>query len=143
MAQDKQFLHITVNAAEDDDIVIVAGAPAAGATKPQVPSAQDEPAYGEGAGQGIEVPVSEEDFAADEASLSDLDADEAPLSDRDAEEAAEAAHTAAPASSDQAWREQTLEDLEAGPMSNMQKIVLGVAAIFVVVAIVWYFCFMR
>lgn len=139
MAQDKQFSHITVNAAEDDDIVIVAGAPAAPVAKPQVPSAQDEPAYNEGAGQGFEAPVSDEGFAADEAPLSNFDAEEAD----EAAEAAEAAHTAAPASSDQAWREQTLEDLEAGPMSNMQKIVLGVAAVFVVVAIVWYFCFMR
>lgn len=133
MAQDKQFSHITVNAAEDDDIVIVAGASAAPVAKPQVPSAQDEPAYNAGAAQGFEAPVSDEDFAADEAPLSNLDADEA----------AEAAHTAAPASSDQAWREQTLEDLEAGPMSNMQKIVLGAAAVFIVVALVWYFCFMR
>ena len=78
MADDKRFSHITVNAGEDDDVVIQAGAYA---TTPQV-QADD-------------------------------------------------------------YNEQTLEDLEAGPMSGMQKAVLAGVAIIIVAAIVYFTCFMH
>ena len=41
------------------------------------------------------------------------------------------------------YNEQTLEDLEAGPMSGMQKAVLAGVAIIIVAAIVYFTCFMH
>ncbi len=140
MASDKQFSHITVNAAEDDDVVIQAGSPMQPVDEPAMPCG---------------VPVSQDDAAPADASAASAPADaptasapEPEIYETPAKSAFEGADSQdadeSGASADAAaWREQTLEDLEAGPMSNMQKIVLGAAAVFVVVALVWYFCFMH
>ncbi len=135
MAQDKRFSHITVNAAADDDIVIQAGAPAPVAEGAESPApgvaAHDEAAWQGSAQQAPDAPSVPDEAPVEDSTTADVAAD------------AYAADAAQPAPADAAWREQTLEDLEAGPMSNMQKIVLGAAAVFIIVALVWYFCFMR
>ncbi len=134
MAAEKQFSHITVNAAEDDDVVIQAGAP--------VEPAATEPTYEPGpARPEQDFEYVEEDGQAESAPVPVAGEEPEELLAEGGDRAA--AETAAAPSGEQAWREQTLEDLEAGPMSGMQKIVLGAAAAFVVVALVWYFCFMR
>ena len=136
MASDKQFSHITVNAAEEDDVVIQAGSPLPPVDEPAPPSA---------------LPVSQDDVevapeAATAAAAAEPEAFE--VSTEQVFESPEpqglgASDAPADTPAAPAWREQTLEDLETGPMSNMQKIVLGAAAVFVIVALVWYFCFMR
>ena len=140
MASDKQFSHITVNAAEEDDVVIQAGSPMQPVDEPAMPCgapvSQDDAAP-------ADAPVAAAPEGAPAAPEPEAEVFEAPaesasegVDSRNADEAGAPADAAA-------WREQTLEDLEAGPMSKMQKIVLGAAAVFVVVALVWYFCFMR
>ncbi len=141
MAQDKRFSHITVNAAADDDIVIQAGAPASVAEGAESP-APGVAAHDEAAWQGSVQQAPDAPSVADESPVEDSTTAAAEASAA-AAASAEAADAAQPAPADAAWREQTLEDLEAGPMSNMQKIVLGAAAAFIIVALVWYFCFMR
>lgn len=136
MASDKQFSHITVNAAEEDDVVIQAGSPRPQADEPASPSAS---------------PVSQDDVEVAPEAATAAAAGEPEAFEASAEQVFESPEPQGPGASDApadtpaapAWREQTLEDLEAGPMSNMQKIVLGAAAVFVIVALVWYFCFMR
>ena len=42
-----------------------------------------------------------------------------------------------------AYRETTMEDLEATPMSLTQKVIIALALLLVVVAVVYYFLFLR
>lgn len=132
MADDKRFSHITVNAGEDDDVVIQAGAYA------PVPQVQAEDAE--------EVPADQAQWET-EASAGECE----PAYEPEPELASEPAiafepkpaapqHAARPADD---YNEQTLEDLEAGPMSGMQKAVLAGVAIIIVAAIVYFTCFMH
>ena len=41
------------------------------------------------------------------------------------------------------YRETTMEDLEATPMSLTQKVIIALALLLVVVAVVYYFLFLR
>ncbi len=131
MASDKQFSHITVNAAEEDDVVIQAGSPMQPVDEPAMPC-------GVPVSQGASAPADAPTASASEPEIYETPAKSA----SEGADSQDADASGAPADA-AAWREQTLEDLEAGPMSNMQKIVLGVAAVFIIVALVWYFCFMR
>ena len=129
MADDKRFSHITVNASEDDDVVIQAGAYAP------------------------EQPVELEEAPADQAQWADAESDaqaefevepeaeEAPepVEPQPADDAADDADTADAADE----YEQTLADLEAGPMSGMQKAVLGGVAVIIVAAVVYFALFMH
>lgn len=132
MADDKRFSHITVNAGEDDDVVIQAGAYA------PAPQVQAEAVK--------EMPADQAQWEA-EASAGESE----PAYEPEPEPASEPAtafepkpaapqHAARPADD---YNEQTLEDLEAGPMSGMQKAVLAGVAIIIVAAIVYFTCFMH
>ena len=130
MADDKRFSHITVNAGED--VVIQAGAYA---TTPQVQAEAVE-----------EMPADQAQWET-EASAGECE----PTYEPEPEPASEPASAfepkpAAPqhaARSADDYNEQTLEDLEAGPMSGMQKAVLAGVAIIIVAAIVYFTCFMH
>ena len=134
MAQDQRFSHITVNAADDDDVVIQAGAygrhqgedvledPVYAQPEPQVaPGAVPEPQHA-----AQQVPAGNhaaKPHAAHARKLETVASDSRP----------QPAHRA----------EQTLEDLDAGPMSGMQKAVLVGVGVVIIAAIVYFALFMR
>ena len=129
MADDKRFSHITVNASEDDDVVIQAGAYA-----PVQP----------------EQPVELEEEPVDQAQWTDTESDA--QAESEVEEALEPVEpqpadddVADDADADTAASEyeQTLADLEAGPMSGIQKAVLGGVAVVIVAAVVYFALFMH
>lgn len=110
MSDNARFTHITVNAADEDDVVIQAGA-----VRQAAPQAADEPA-----------PAPEPEPGPVEGDMPD------------------ARPQAAPERKPQpAFEEQTLEDLEVGPMSGMQKAVLAGVALVIVCGIVYFTVFMH
>lgn len=134
MAQDRRFSHITVNAGDEDDVVIQAGS------------------YGRHQG--------EEPF--EQAAWSEPESQPAPVAAPRPQHAAQPEPVFAPAAKPHAAHarkpqagapdgrpkpahpaEQTLEDLEAGPMSGMQKAVLIGVGVIIVAAIVYFALFMR
>ena len=115
MAQDRRFSHITVNAADDDDVVIQAGAYG----RHQGEDVLEGAVYTEPEPQVAPVAVPEPQHAAQQAPVSDS--------------RPQPAHRA----------EQTLEDLDAGPMSGMQKAVLVGVGVVIIAAIVYFALFMR
>lgn len=134
MAQDRRFSHITVNAADDDDVVIQAGAYG----RHQGEDALEEAVYAEPEPQVAPVAVPEPQHAAQQV----------PAGNHAAKP--HAAHARKPeiAVSDSRTQpvhraEQTLEDLDAGPMSGMQKAVLVGVGVVIIAAIVYFALFMR
>ena len=114
MAQDRRFSHITVNAADDDDVVIQAGAYG----RHQGEDVLEEAVYAEPEPQVAPVAVPEPQHAAQQVPAGN--------------------HAAKPHRA-----EQTLEDLDAGPMSGMQKAVLVGVGVVIIAAIVYFALFMR
>ena len=157
MPEGKRFSHIAVNAAEDDDIVIVAGAPASAGPAPvnaidEAPAQQDEVAEPDAIEQPAPIEPTEpagqtESVAEPAVAAEDAEASQAPNQSATQAEPtapnpqrriqAESPAQAAPAS-DQGYREQTLEDLESAPMSSLQKKVLAAVLIFGIAGIVFY-----
>lgn len=134
MAQDRCFSHITVNAADDDDVVIQAGAYG----RHQGEDVLEEAVYAEPEPQVAPVAVPEPQHAAQQV----------PAGNHAAKP--HAAHACKPetAVSDSRTQpvhraEQTLEDLDAGPMSGMQKAVLVGVGVVIIAAIVYFALFMR
>lgn len=129
MAQDRRFSHITVNAADDDDVVIQAGAYG----RHQGEDVLEEVIYAEPEPQVALVAVPESQHAAQQAPAGN-----------------HAAHARKPETAVSDIRpqpvhraEQTLEDLDAGPMSGMQKAVLVGVGVVIIAAIVYFALFMR
>ena len=134
MAQDRRFSHITVNAADDDDVVIQAGAYG----RHQGEDFLEEAVCAEPEPQVAPVAVPEPKHAAQQAPAGNHAAKSHAAHARKPETFAsdsrpQPAHRA----------EQTLEDLDAGPMSGMQKAVLVGVGIVIIVAIVYFALFMR
>ena len=134
MAQDRCFSHITVNAADDDDVVIQAGAYG----RHQGEDFLEEAVYAEPEPQVAPVAVPEPKHAAQQAPAGNHVAKSHAAHARKPETFAsdsrpQPAHRA----------EQTLEDLDAGPMSGMQKAVLVGVGIVIIAAIVYFALFMR
>ena len=134
MAQDRRFSHITVNAADDDDVVIQAGAYG----RHQGEDFLEEAVCAEPEPQVAPVAVPEPKHAAQQA----------PAGNHAAK--SHAAHARKPDTFASDSRpqpahraEQTLEDLDAGPMSGMQKAVLVGVGIVIIAAIVYFALFMR
>lgn len=134
MAQDRRFSHITVNAADDDDVVIQAGAYG----RHQGEDVLEEAVYAEPEPQVAPVAVPEPQHAAQQA----------PAGNHVAKPHAAHARKPETAVSDSRTQpvhraEQTLEDLDAGPMSGMQKAVLVGVGVVIIAAIVYFALFMR
>lgn len=134
MAQDRRFSHITVNAADDDDVVIQAGAYG----RHQGEDFLEEVVCAEPEPQVAPVAVPEPKHAAQQAPAGNHAAKSHAAHARKPETFAsdsrpQPAHRA----------EQTLEDLDAGPMSGMQKAVLVGVGIVIIAAIVYFALFMR
>lgn len=135
MAQDRRFSHITVNAADDDDVVIQAGAYG----RHQGEDVLDEAAaHAEPEPRVAPVEAPKPQHAVQQASVQDRTAKPHAAHARktqaaDADSRPQPAHRA----------EQTLEDLDAGPMSGMQKAVLVGVGVIIVAAIVYFALFMR
>ena len=134
MAQDRRFSHITVNAADDDDVVIQAGAYG----RHQGEDVLEEAVYAEPEPQVAPVAVPEPQHAAQQV----------PAGNHAAKPHAAHARKPETAVSDSRTQpvhraEQTLEDLDAGPMSGMQKAVLVGVGVVMIAAIVYFALFMR
>ena len=131
MAQDRRFSHITVNAADDDDVVIQAGAYG----RHQGEDVLEEAVYAEPEPQVAPVAVPEPQHAAQQV----------PAGNHAAKAHARKPETAVSDSRTQPVHraEQTLEDLDAGPMSGMQKAVLVGVGVVIIAAIVYFALFMR
>lgn len=136
MAQDQRFSHITVNAADDDDVVIQAGAYGLH----QGEDVLEEPVYAEPELQVAPVEAPRPQHAAQQA----------PAQGHAHAAKPHAAHARKPQAADADSRpqpahraEQTLEDLDAGPMSGMQKAVLVGVGVVIIAAIVYFALFMR
>ena len=134
MAQDRRFSHITVNAADDDDVVIQAGAYG----RHQGEDVLEEAVYAEPEPQVAPVAVPEPQHAAQQV----------PAGNHAAKPHAAHARNPETAVSDSRTQpvhraEQTLEDLDAGPMSGMQKAVLVGVGVVIIAAIVYFALFMR
>ena len=134
MAQDRRFSHITVNAADDDDVVIQAGAYG----RHQGEDVLEEVIYAEPEPQVAPVAVPESQHAAQQAPAGNHVAKPHAAHARKPE-------AAVPDSRPQPVHraEQTLEDLDAGPMSGMQKAVLVGVGVVIIAAIVYFALFMR
>lgn len=130
MAQSEGFKHITVTAAEDEDVVIVAGAVAEeGGDAVQVDPAET----------AVDVP----DVA--KASARENEAAPKPVAD--------APETAKPKAAKQApskrskrkgdsYHETTLEDLQSTPMSFTQRVVIIAAIVCIIGAVIYCVAFM-
>ncbi|WP_294166538.1 hypothetical protein [uncultured Senegalimassilia sp.] len=134
MAQDRRFSHITVNAADDDDVVIQAGTYG----RHQGEDVLEEAVYAEPEPQVAPVAVPEPQHAAQQV----------PAGNHAAKPHAAHARKPETAVSDSRTQpvhraEQTLEDLDAGPMSGMQKAVLVGVGVVIIAAIVYFALFMR
>lgn len=134
MAQDRRFSHITVNAADDDDMVIQAGAYG----RHQGEDVLEGAVYAEPELQVAPAAVPEPQHAARQAPAGNHVAKPHAAHARKPEIAVpdsrpQPAHRA----------EQTLEDLDAGPMSGMQKAVLVGVGVVIIAAIVYFALFMR
>ena len=136
MAQDQRFSHITVNAADDDDVVIQAGAYG----RHQGEDVLEEPVYVEPKPQVASVEAPCPQHAAQQAPAQDHAHAAKPYAAHarkaqaaDADSRPQPAHRA----------DQTLDDLDAGPMSGMQKAVLVGVGVIIVAAIAYFALFMR
>lgn len=129
MAQDRRFSHITVNAADDDDVVIQAGAYG----RHQSEDVLEGAVYAESEPQVAPVAVPEPQHAAQQAPAGNHAAHARKPETAVSDSRPQPVHRA----------EQTLEDLDAGPMSGMQKAVLVGVGVVIIAAIVYFALFMR
>lgn len=138
MPEGRKFSHISVNAAEDDDIVIEAGAYA----KPVAePASKPNPAPSQAQASQFE-PELEPELAPESASAQVGDSEPQQQANAAAEpQEAPDEKAAAKAHASVAPRDtydQTLEDLERTPMSSMQRNVLIGLAIVVIASCIYY-----
>ncbi|WP_461545897.1 hypothetical protein [Senegalimassilia anaerobia] len=129
MAQDRRFSHITVNAADDDDVVIQAGTYG----RHQGEDVLEGAVYAESEPQVAPVAVPEPQHAAQQAPAGNHAAHARKPETAVSDSRPQPVHRA----------EQTLEDLDAGPMSGMQKAVLVGVGVVIIAAIVYFALFMR
>lgn len=132
MAEVDGFKHISV-ATDDDDVVIRAGV---GAGCPEPQAAKPAPCAEDGLQSAAAGDVA---AAAAEAQDETPAVGKAPAT----EEKPVAAKAASPKKKDDGYHETTLDDLKSEPMSKTQKTVIVCALVALVVAVVYYFGFMR
>ena len=129
MADPQGFSHITVTAADDDDIVIQAGI---------VEDVEPEPESEQEPGPELE-PEPESDVRQSPGGVSHSEED---ISGEAEEEPAEMRHPSGALSHEGApsdgYHETTLADLESVKMSRAQKAVIVVALLGIVAFVAWY-----
>ena len=112
-AGDPKFSHITVTPDDEDDVVIQAGARPARTAAP--------------------TPVPAPAPTAPSADDAVVEPDDAASGEPEAVEEREE-----PSAEDEGYQGTTLDDLEAAPMPNAQKIVLALGAVAVIAVVAWY-----
>lgn len=118
-SDDTKFSHITVHADDDDEFVIQAGIRA---HAPVEPAAESDGAVSE-PGEGAPVDAS--------------------FDDREGASGEEPAPSAPAKARDEEYRQTTVDDLKAAPMSGMQKAIIAIALLCVFGSVAYYMFFMR
>ena len=126
MAQGEGFKHITVTAAEEEDVVILAGAATAGDS--EMPESFEAPAEA--------LQVAEEPAPRPEGPTPRHPEGEA-------RRASAKQATSERSKQKDGYHETTLEDLQDSPMPLTQKIVIVAAIVCIIGALIYYFAFMR
>lgn len=141
-ANGTKFKHISVDADDDDEFVIQAGAGATGAVYNQQnkPEYLEEPAEASADELLAEPAVSSPGQSAVSPGNSNTAADVTPA---DAQAAAAKRGQASKQTEQQIYETETLEDLEVPPMSAMQKGIIVFAILMLVVGVVYYVAFMK
>lgn len=129
MASDGKFAHISVSSDDEDDFVIHAGARAEQRFTSTEPAS--DPALGQtdsrpGAGEGACAPSEQKDSAPEAAQPRVSDGRPA------------GGEPAASRAQKDGYRETTLEDLEGGSMSSLQKGVVVAAIAGILAFVLWY-----
>ena len=126
------FSHITVNPAEEDDFVINAGVAKPEERMVEVPSSPADKAKG----PAVEMPANQ--------GAASPEGNAAPTGQQPTEtKRAKPAGKKARGKAADDYHETTLEDLDSGPMSLTQKIVIVAAILCLIGAVAYYFLFMR
>lgn len=134
MASDKpQYTHISVEPDDDDEFVVEAGILPGGEQASAAEEGQDSQFTPEVEASGAPT------HAPDGTAHSITHIVQRPSGAEGAQAQGESDQTKTSVGS--AYREQTLQDLDAGPMSNMQKYVIGFLVIFVIAFIAYCFLF--
>lgn len=122
-SDDSKFSHITVHADDDDEFVIQAGIPAHASVEPAVEPEHAAPTVAESElnEASVETPAVEQEVTPDEAT------------EQDEQKKARSKE----------YRATTAEDLEATPMSGMQKAIIAIALLCVFGSVAYYMFFMR
>ena len=121
-SDDSKFSHITVHADDDGEFVIQAGIPAhAPAESAEPESVASTVAESEPGGASADAPAVEQEIVPDEA----------------------AGQGERKKAGSKEYRETTADDLEAAPMSGMQKAIIAVALLCVFGSVAYYMFFMR
>lgn len=129
MAPDGKFAHISVSSDDEDDFVIHAGARAEqrfASAEPAFDPALEQVDSQPGTGEGACVPSEQKESAPETAQPRVSD-------DRPA-----GGGPAAPRAQKGGYRETTLEDLEGGSMSSLQKGVVVAAIAGILAFVLWY-----
>ena len=130
------FKHITVTAAEEDDVVIHAG------LVPSEHSQSEDSASVSSASDGL----ASHDLASESSTLEDRASEHQASKSTPVDSMAPAktpSGTRPRKARDDEYRPTTLEDLQGKPMPTIQKAVIIAAIICIIGAIVYYFAFMR
>ena len=130
MAEEKKFSHITLTSDEDDDIVIEAGL-------------RSEPEVGEPEGVASDAEAFA-DAISEEAEEESVGFTDDTLLEEEYESSQESERTEHPTKQKSGgYIETTLEDLKGASMPFVQKVVIACALVFLIVAVLYYFLFMR
>lgn len=131
MAEEKKFSHITLTSDDDDDIVIEAGL----RSEPEVGEYEEAASGNDAFLEALPEEVAEESEGFTE--NNDILEEEPEVF----QEAEQTEHSVKQKSG--GYSETTLEDLKGASMPFVQKVVIACALVFLIVAVLYYFLFMR
>ena len=143
MAQGAGFKHITVTAADEDDVVIVAGAVDAETPMEEAPAVAqqpDEPAVANE--QVAEAPATEAPAVEEQLGEEPAVEEQPSAPERAAAASAPASKSPVKAPRKDDYHETTLKDLENAPMPFAQRVVIIAAVVLIVIAVVYCAFFM-
>ena len=138
---DGAFKHITVTAAEEEDVIIHAGLAPSDAVKTES-SAPESLAAEDSAGEtSMSEELAVQGTASEDPTTNNMTTESAPAIDAPSKKVP--AETRTHKVRDDGYRPTTLEDLQGKPMPTVQKAVIIAAIICIIGAIVYYIAFMR